>query len=593
MTFTRASLRNAGLALCLLLSSGVLSFGVLVSTPVAATTSPPPCASTGSVDFGMDLAGSNWRFRTGDDVSWANPSFDDSTWESRAVPDNWGETAQSSYDGFAWYRRTFTLPPRPGGLTDAAVIAALGFIDDADQTFLNGQEVGRTGGFPPSFDSAWDVPREYYPQDGLLRWGATNVLAVRMYDGTGGGGFYKGPVGLFSKARLRTLSGLDTVAATPRQLKEACAVLDQQHRAVAEGDVPGYAATLAPDFFHQGDTADRRLRDLRAMVSRYGAVELRDHQAEVVVDRQGRLVVDTIRSWVTAAGTEILPPTREFLYLDPRRSTELGDHSRFFRDSYDSSAMAGRAAFNVYLPPSYTKTTARRYPTVFMLHGINGSNIEWEVRDMDAVVDRLVAEKGIEESVIVFPDGSSGWYVDSSAGNYRTMIVEELLPLVDREFRTIPDRHHRGLTGVSMGGLGAFSIGLSHPDLFSSIASHMGALDLPPLAGTAAEMTANGRYAPMALVSSMTTNQLRRHTYYFDGGDQDDFRFGEAAKAMSALLTGKLVEHEWQTGPGRHDDAYWVPKLDRSFGLHTRQFRAHPYDQAVEPPAAPTPYTWQ
>ena len=445
MTFTRASLRNEGLNLCLLLSSGVLSFGVLVSTPVAATTSPPRCASTGSVDFGMDLAGSNWRFRTGDDVSWANPSFD---------------------------RRTFTLPPRPGGLTDAAVIAALGFVDDADQTFLNGQEVGRTGGFPPSFDSAWDVPREYYPQDGLLRWGATNLLAVRMYDGTGGGGFYKGPVGLFSKARLRTLSGLETVAATPRQLKEACTVLDQQHRAAAAGDVPGYAAALAPDFFHQGDTADRRLRDLRAMVSRYGAVELRDHQAEVVVDRQGRLVVDTIRSWVTAAGTEILPPTRGFLHLDPRRSTELDDHSRFFRDSYDSSAMAGRAWFNVYLPPIYTKTTARRYPTVFMLHGINGSNIEWEVRDMDAVVDRLVAEKGIEESVIVFPDGSSGWCVDSSAGNNRTMIVEELLPLGDCELRTIPDRHHRGLTGLSMGGLGAFSIGLSHPDLFSSIASH-------------------------------------------------------------------------------------------------------------------------
>ena len=72
MTFTRASLRNAGSALCLLLSSGVLSFGVLVSTPVAATTSPPRCASTGSVDFGMDLAGSGWRFRAGVSVTLEN-----------------------------------------------------------------------------------------------------------------------------------------------------------------------------------------------------------------------------------------------------------------------------------------------------------------------------------------------------------------------------------------------------------------------------------------------------------------------------------------------------------------------------------------
>lgn len=583
--------RFSGFVLAMVLAAGC---AVVALSPVSAVAkSPgPACATTGSADFGVDLTGPGWRFRTGDDLAWADPGFDDSGWESRTVPDNWGETAQSSYDGFAWYRRTFTLPERPADLTDAGLIAALGFIDDADQTFLNGHEIGRTGGFPPNFDSAWDVPREYYPADGLLRWGATNVVAVRMYDGTGGGGFYKGPVGLFSKARLRSLAGIDGVAATKRQLAHACAVLDQQHQAVSVGDLSTYGSTLAAGFFHQGDTAERRLREVRALLARHGSVELRDAQAEVVVDRQGRLIVDTIRSWVAGGGREVVPAQREFLYLDPRDPVELGDHARFFRDSYESPAMGRRVQFNIYLPPSYTRTAAKRFPTVFMLHGVNGSNIEWEVRDMDAILDRLVAEGDMAESVVVFPDGSSGWYVDSSAGNYRTMIVRELLPLVDKEFRTIPDRDHRGISGVSMGGFGSFSIGLEHPDLFSSISSHMGALDLPPLAGTPEERAANSRYQPTLMVNSMTTDQLRRHTYYFDGGEQDEYRFGEAAKVMSASLTAKLVDHEWQTGPGHHNDAYWVPKLDRSFGLHSRQFRTHPYDQPVEPAPAVNGYTW-
>ncbi|GAA3343797.1 hypothetical protein GCM10020358_44420 [Amorphoplanes nipponensis] len=571
----------------------VLTPATVAVAPTVAAAGPRPadtsCATTGSVDFGVDLAGAGWRFRTGDDPVWSDPSFVDTGWDAWSVPDDWGATNLSTYDGFAWYRRTFTLPERPAGVTDSAVVAALGKIDDADQTFLNGREIGRTGGFPPAFNSTWEVPREYYPDDGLLRWGATNVLAVRIYDGTGGGGFHQGPVGLFSEARLRTLAGITGTAASPAQLAHACAVLGRQRRALAAGDLRAYADTLAGDFFHQGDTAARRLGDLRAV---RGPVTLRDSQAEVFVDAQGRLVVDTIRSWTGADGAVLQPATRELLYLDPRRDRELGDHARFFRDSYASTAMGRRVQFDVYLPKSYTRTSARRYPVVYMLNGFNGSNIEWEARDMDAVLDRLTTDARLAESVVVFPDGDSGWYVDTSAGNFRSMIVKEIVPLVDRAYRTIPDREHRGLSGVSMGGQGAFTLGLAYPEVFSSIASHMGALSLAPLAGTAAEQAANAGQQPIALVTGMTAAELNRHTYYFDGGDQDDYRFGVAAQRMSTALAAKGVRHDYQLGPGRHDDAYWMPKLDRSFGLHTAQFRAHPYRQPREPHHPRTPYVW-
>ncbi|GIF41504.1 hypothetical protein Axi01nite_58150 [Actinoplanes xinjiangensis] len=529
----------------------------------------------------MDLAGDGWKFTTGDDPSWSDPAFADTGWRDWTVPDDWGAHPDlTSYDGFAWYRRTFTLPARPAGITDSAVVAALGKIDDADQAFLNGREIGRTGGFPPTFDSTWEVPREYYPADGLLRWGATNVIAVRVYDGTGGGGFHQGPVGLYSKARLRALAGDTGTAATRTQLAHVCAVLDRQHRAVAAGDVRGYAATLADGFFHQGDTAARRLAGLRELLGA-GRVTLTDAQAEVFVDGQGRLVVDTIRTWTG------LPPARELLYVDPRRPVELGDHARFFRDDYRSAAMGRRAQFNVYLPPAYTRTTTRRFPVVYMLNGFNGSNIEWEARDIGTVLDRL----GVE-AIVVFPDGGSGWYADTSAGRYRTMIVDEIVPLVDRAYRTVADRDHRGISGVSMGGQGAFMLGLTTPAVFSSITSHMGALSLPPLAGTPAEQAANAGLRPLTLVAGMSAADLGRHRYYFDGGDSDEYRFGAAAQQMSTALAAKGVRHDYQLGAGRHDDAYWMPKLDRSFGLHAEQFAAHPVKQPREPKPVRSPYVW-
>ncbi|MDR6322912.1 alpha/beta hydrolase [Actinoplanes couchii] len=527
------------------------------------TKTDTSCATTGSVDFGLDLAGSGWKFTTGDDAAWSATSFSDTGWRDWSVPDNWGDHSDlSAYDGFAWYRKTFTLPTRPAGVTDSAVVAALGKIDDADQTFLNGQEIGRTGGFPPQFDSTWEVPREYYPADGLLNWGGSNVLAVRVYDGTGGGGFYQGPVGLFSKARLRALAGVDGTAVTRTQLAHVCAVLNRQHSAVAKRDSRAYATTLASGYFHQGFTAAQRLAEVRR------ATSLTDTQAEVFKDSRGRLVVDTIRTW---SGQ---PPARELLYIDPRKQLELGDQSRFFRANYESAAMKRRTQFNVYLPESYTRTSTKRYPVVYMLNGFNGSNIEWEARDIDTVLDRLIKDNGLVETIVVFPDGGSGWYVDTSAGNYRSMIVNEIVPLVDRTYRTVADRDHRGISGVSMGGQGAFTLGLTNPTVFSSIASHMGALSLAPLVGTSAEQAANAGLRPLTLVAGMTAADLNRHRFYFDGGDSDEYRFGAAAQQMSTLLAGKGVKHDYQLGAGRHDDAYWMPKLVRSFQLHSEQFRA-------------------
>jgi len=128
-----------------------------------------------------------WKFRTGDDAAYGTREYDEDAWETIPVPATWESAGHPGYDGIAWYRARFTLPAQP---TPTAAHLELGRLDDADETYLNGVLVGRTGAFPPSYESAWQAYRRYTVPPEALNWGGENVLAIRVYDGGGDGGFW-------------------------------------------------------------------------------------------------------------------------------------------------------------------------------------------------------------------------------------------------------------------------------------------------------------------------------------------------------------------------------------------------------------------
>ena len=131
-----------------------------------------------------------WRFRTGDDPRYGTREFDEETWETIVVPKPWEEAGHPDYDGLAWYRTRFSLPPAPPLPTGRSTYLELGKVDDADETFLNGVKVGQTGDFPPHYRSDWQAFRRYPVPVDVLNWGGENVLAVRVYDGGGAGGIW-------------------------------------------------------------------------------------------------------------------------------------------------------------------------------------------------------------------------------------------------------------------------------------------------------------------------------------------------------------------------------------------------------------------
>ncbi len=142
----------------------------------------------------------------------------------------------------------------------------------------------------------------------------------------------------------------------------------------------------------------------------------------------------------------------------------------------------------VWLPPQYDEGASagrgRRFPVLWDLVGFTGSglaHINWRPFDENVPerVARLVHERTMGPAIIVFPDCftclGGNQYVNSSAmGNYADYLIRELIPLVDREFRTLASREHRGCFGKSSGGYGAIIHGMKYAKHWGAIADHSG-----------------------------------------------------------------------------------------------------------------------
>ena len=128
----------------------------------------------------------------------------------------------------------------------------------------------------------------------------------------------------------------------------------------------------------------------------------------------------------------------------------------------------------VFLPPSYTAETSRRYPAVYALHGYSIGAEQWtgEIH-VPQTIEGAFAQ-GAQEMIVVLPDSKTGhggsMYSSSvTTGDFERYVAHDVVAYVDGHYRTIPERTSRGLVGHSMGGYGATRIGMKHPDVFGAL----------------------------------------------------------------------------------------------------------------------------
>jgi len=155
----------------------------------------------------INLNGS-WKFHIDDKASWASPDFDDSDWESIYAPSAWEEEGFNGYDGFAWYRKKFDGRKLNKSGT---YYMGLGFIDDADVVYLNGQLIGFSGSMPPKFKTAFNKERKYPIPSNVLNFEGENIIAIRVYDVIHGGGLIEGDLGIYRAEHSKLLIDLQGI----------------------------------------------------------------------------------------------------------------------------------------------------------------------------------------------------------------------------------------------------------------------------------------------------------------------------------------------------------------------------------------------
>jgi sialate O-acetylesterase len=144
-----------------------------------------------------------WKFNIGDGKDWSEPDYNDRNWETISVPAMWENEGFHGYDGFAWYRKIFSGTSLP---KDRPIFLFLGYIDDADEVYVNGHLVGKSGSFPPKFATAHKAFRKYLIPEGFINFDGNNLISVRVYDKYGEGGIISGDVGIYTNENIPLLT---------------------------------------------------------------------------------------------------------------------------------------------------------------------------------------------------------------------------------------------------------------------------------------------------------------------------------------------------------------------------------------------------
>jgi S-formylglutathione hydrolase FrmB len=268
--------------------------------------------------------------------------------------------------------------------------------------------------------------------------------------------------------------------------------------------------------------------------------------------------------------------------------------SRVEQRTFASAALGQQRHYRIYLPAGYDAAGPTRYPVVYVLHGLGGSDRDFfEQGRLHQHLDALIAADNIEPLIAVAADGDSGYWTNhldrpaERGTRWGDYVARDLVAEVDAHFKTRAERDGRALAGVSMGGHGALSLALGHPDRFRAAVSLGGALfPTPPthrpvygrVWGTPADPAHWARTSPMALLAQLAKRDRKAPELYLQCGDADGLGFLPYAQAASKLLAEREIGHVLRVTRGGHNWGNWEPEtrdwlrfLDAGFRVSRQQ----------------------
>ena len=239
-----------------------------------------------------------------------------------------------------------------------------------------------------------------------------------------------------------------------------------------------------------------------------------------------------------------------------------------------SAALGGRTQpVDVYLPPAYARHPNRRYPVLYLLHGVPGRPGAFlQTVRMGVVEDELVALHRAQPMILVMPFGSTGSFTDKEWANgvrpedaWETFVARDLVQAIDARYRTIAAGRGRAIGGLSEGGYGALNIALHHPGEFRVVESWSGytrAPDIGAVFGHRGELLA--RNSPLETFGATSRALRRAHTFFWFYSGTDD-RFLAQNSAFADELRGARVPFRFFLVRGGHNWALWRGNAARAY----------------------------
>ncbi|MBE6069881.1 MAG: hypothetical protein E7211_19635 [Clostridium lundense] len=491
----------------------------------------------------------------------------------------------------AWFCRTVTIPA--GFMTESSVTLLLSVIDDVDVVYVNGTPVASSGfktaageqapasnvpadgGIVESGDfrfnkSYWEVPREYAVSASLFREGE-NEICIRLYNNNSNGGVYNGTFALAAtKTCVNYLKNLPVEAYADSGAYAA--IVAAQKNALEREDLNAYSATLASDFNENELDRNEQLAKVKAMFDMYDDIKVEDKNGGYYIydARPVYFASRTISGSKDGERTVISEVPEMIQYFDADSALEQGNLSRCYKVRYisDLEAMGGKTLeYNIYLPPSYYKDTARSYPVVYLLHGYNSTGDSFvNVDHIEEKMDQWINSGAIAEMIVVMPNsGKTAWYRDTeapdgvtdAAGPWESHITSDIIREIDGNYRTLAKPEFRAVTGISMGGAGVITAGVTHTDVFTSFASHMGAIN---------------NVEDVESYFNFTAEELKKLDFYLDCGRDDRTVDPAATKALGEYLESIGAKVTWELRAGSHGSAFYMAGMPASMKVHSQHF---------------------
>ncbi len=268
-----------------------------------------------------------------------------------------------------------------------------------------------------------------------------------------------------------------------------------------------------------------------------------------------------------------------------------GHESRIVTDTLYSGTLKAEREFSIFLPASYETDKDRKYPVLYLLHGMMDTHMGWPMRGhVKDVMDQLVASGEACEMIIVTPNAGGDinagvWngYFNMPGWAYEDFFYKEFLPYIESTYRIIGDKKHRAIAGLSMGGGGTASYAQRYPEMYCAAYAMSALMNIP-----------EGRENPspnpedkMAILTKSVIDHsciryveeadetrreaLRTVEWFVDCGD-DDFLLDRNIEFTQAMRKA-MIPCQFRVRDGGHTWEYWhsalyicLPFVTRCFG---------------------------